>query len=45
MIAAATKWDPLLAAFSASIGDSIGELSGYFAGYLGRKVVILESKM
>lgn len=43
MIAAATKWNPVLIALFASIGGSLGELSGYYAGYLGRKVAIPES--
>ena len=42
MIAAATKWDPVLISFSASIGGTIGELSGYYAGYLGKKLAIAE---
>ena len=37
MITAATKWDPVLAALSASIGGALGELSGYYVGYLGEK--------
>ncbi len=45
MIAAATQWNPVMVAFAASIGACIGELSGYYAGYLGRKVAIPESAM
>lgn len=45
MIAAATEWNPALIALSASIGGSIGELSGYYAGYLGRKVAIPEAML
>jgi len=37
MIIAATQWNPLLVALSASIGGTIGELSGYYVGYLGRR--------
>ena len=40
MIAAATRWDPVLIALSASIGGSIGELSGYYAGYLGKRIAM-----
>jgi membrane protein YqaA with SNARE-associated domain len=43
MIAAATKWDPLLVALAGSLGGTIGELSGYYAGYLGKKIAIPES--
>ncbi len=40
MIALATKWNPALIALAASIGGTIGELSGYYAGYLGRRIAI-----
>jgi len=43
MIAAATKWDPLLVSFSASIGGTLGELSGYYVGYLGEKIALIQS--
>lgn len=43
MIAAATKWNPALIALAASIGGTIGELSGYYAGYLGRKIAITDN--
>jgi len=42
MIAAATVWNPLLVALAASIGGAIGELSGYYAGYLGKKLAIAD---
>jgi uncharacterized membrane protein YdjX (TVP38/TMEM64 family) len=45
MIAAATVWNPVLVALVAAVGASIGELSAYLAGYLGRKVAIPESAM
>jgi len=45
MTIAAAEWNPAIVAFSASIGASIGELSGYFAGRLGQKVGILERAM
>ncbi|MFC2041654.1 YqaA family protein [Chloroflexota bacterium] len=40
MIAAAAKWNPLLIALFASMGGAIGEISGYYAGYLGKKIAI-----
>jgi len=42
MMSAATKWNPALIALFGSIGGTIGELSGYYAGYLGRKLAISE---
>jgi uncharacterized membrane protein YdjX (TVP38/TMEM64 family) len=38
MITVAAKWNPALAALAAAAGGTIGELSGYFAGYAGRKI-------
>lgn len=43
MIAAATAWNPLLVALAASIGGTIGELSSYYVGRLGKKVAIAEN--
>jgi len=43
MIAAATKWNPALVAFAASLGGVLGELSGYLVGYFGKKTVINEN--
>lgn len=42
IIAAATNWNPIMIALAASLGGTIGELSGYYTGYLGRKVAIAE---
>ena len=42
MISVATRWDPILVSFFASIGGTLGELSGYYAGRLGTKIVIRE---
>jgi len=43
MVAAATKWDPLLISFAASIGGVLGELSGYYVGYLGKKIALIQN--
>jgi uncharacterized membrane protein YdjX (TVP38/TMEM64 family) len=43
MIAAATKWNPLLIALFSSLGGALGELSGYYVGYLGKKLAIPET--
>ena len=42
MVAAATVWDPVLSALFASFGAVIGEMSGYYAGYLGKKMALPE---
>lgn len=42
MIATATRWNPLLVSLFASLGGALGELSGYYAGYLGKKIAIAE---
>jgi uncharacterized membrane protein YdjX (TVP38/TMEM64 family) len=42
MIAAAQEWNPILVSLFASIGGTIGELSGYYAGYLGKKIAMGE---
>jgi len=42
MIAAATSWNPVMVALVASIGGTLGELSGYYAGYLGKRIAISE---
>lgn len=43
MIAAAKYWDPVIVVLVGSLGATIGELSGYYAGYLGKKVAIPEN--
>ena len=45
MIAAATKWDLLTVALAASIGGTLGELSGYYAGYFGKIIAIPEETL
>jgi uncharacterized membrane protein YdjX (TVP38/TMEM64 family) len=39
-IAAAGDWNPVLVALAGSLGATLGEFSGYFFGYLGKKVSI-----
>ena len=43
MMAAASQWNPVLMALVASIAGTLGEITGYYAGYLGKKVVVGES--
>jgi len=40
MATAAQDFNPVLVALCAAVGGSIGELSGYYAGRLGRKIAI-----
>ena len=40
MTVVAKDWNPALAALSAAAGGTLGELSGYYAGYAGRKIAI-----
>ena len=43
MIAAASQWDPIMVALVASLGGTIGELSSYYVGYLGKKIAAVEN--
>ncbi len=43
MIAAASQWNPILVALVASVGGTIGELSSYYVGYLGKKLAAVEN--
>jgi membrane protein YqaA with SNARE-associated domain len=43
MVAAASNWDPVLVALAASLGGTIGELSSYYVGYLGKKLAAVEN--
>jgi uncharacterized membrane protein YdjX (TVP38/TMEM64 family) len=42
MVAAADIYNPALIALAAALGGSIGEMSGYFAGAVGKKIVFSE---
>jgi len=42
MIAAASRWDLLLVVLAASTGGALGELSGYYAGYFGKRIAVAE---
>lgn len=42
MIAAAKFLDPVLVALVASVAGALGETSGYYAGYLGKRIIRLE---
>ena len=42
LMAAAAKWNPAIVAIVASVGGTLGELTGYYAGHLGRKIIITD---
>jgi membrane protein YqaA with SNARE-associated domain len=42
MIIAATYWDPFIIALIASVAGALGEITGYYVGYLGKRIVRLE---
>jgi len=42
LMAAAAKWNPAIVAIVASVGGTLGELTGYYAGRLGRRIIITE---
>jgi membrane protein YqaA with SNARE-associated domain len=43
MMDAALLWNPILIALVTSIGGALGEMSGYYAGRLGKKIIVPES--
>jgi membrane protein YqaA with SNARE-associated domain len=43
MITAASKWDPILVALIASSAGTLGEITGYYAGYWGKRFILTES--
>lgn len=43
MIAAAKYWDPVLIALVASVAGALGETTGYYAGYMGKRIAHLEN--
>jgi uncharacterized membrane protein YdjX (TVP38/TMEM64 family) len=43
MVAAASEFDPVLVALVASVAGTLGEITGYYAGYLGKKIAFAES--
>ena len=45
MVAAASQWNPILVALVASVGGTIGELSSYYVGYLGKQLAVTENNV
>ena len=43
MILAAGYWDPFIIALVASVAGALGEITAYYAGYLGKRIVRLEN--
>jgi len=43
MLVAASHWNPALVALVGALGAGLGEITGYFAGYLGKKIAINEN--
>jgi membrane protein YqaA with SNARE-associated domain len=43
MVSAAQNFNPVIVSLCAAAGGTIGELSGYYAGYWGRKIAISDS--
>ena len=42
VIAAASIWNPIIVAMVASVGSALGEITGYYAGYMGEKIIVDE---
>jgi len=42
VLAAATVWDPVLVGIAAGTGDAIGEMTAYWVGYAGEKIIVDE---
>jgi membrane protein YqaA with SNARE-associated domain len=43
MMAAAKYWNPALIALAASVAGALGEMTGYYAGYWGKRIAHLEN--
>jgi len=43
MMTVADLWNPVLVALAASVAGTLGEITGYYAGYLGKRIAHLEN--
>jgi uncharacterized membrane protein YdjX (TVP38/TMEM64 family) len=43
LMAEVSPWGPVLIALTASSAGALGEISGYYAGYLGKKIIVTEA--
>jgi len=44
VMATASVWNPVIVALVASVGGALGELTAYFAGYVGKLIILDEQK-
>ena len=42
-LAASAVWDPMFVALAAGTGDALGEMSGYWVGYVGEQIIVDEN--
>jgi uncharacterized membrane protein YdjX (TVP38/TMEM64 family) len=42
VLAAATVWDPTFIAIAAGTGDAVGEMTAYWVGYVGERIIVDE---
>jgi len=43
VMAEVSPWGPVLVALTASSAGTLGEITGYYAGYLGKKIIVTEA--
>ena len=43
MITVASTWNPVITAFVASVAGTLGEITAYYAGYLGKRIAVPEN--
>jgi uncharacterized membrane protein YdjX (TVP38/TMEM64 family) len=43
VMAEVSPWGPVLVALTASVAGTLGEITGYYAGYLGKKIMVTEA--
>jgi membrane protein YqaA with SNARE-associated domain len=45
MLAAAVIWNPIPVALAAGSGDAVGEMTSYWAGYAGKKIMLVDENL
>jgi len=43
VMAEVSPWGPVLIALTASVAGTLGEITGYYAGHLGKKIIVTET--